>query len=89
MVVDCLKSDFNLEIDPDTIKAAVRRSFLLGLALEFRQGYTKAEFCLPAEVAKNPNPHINLPNISNPEFMAELAEKVWEVFDAEIEGLVP
>ena len=89
MVVDCLKSDFNLEIKPETIKAAVRRSFMLGLALEFRQGYTKSEFCLPAEVAKTPNPNINLPNISNPEFMAELAEKVWAVFDAELEGLLP
>lgn len=89
MVADCLKSDFNLEIKPEKIKAAVRRSFLLGLALEFRQGYTKSEFCLPAEVAKNPNPHIKLPNISNPEFMAELAEKVWAVFDAELKEFHP
>ncbi|MCD6582211.1 MAG: aldehyde:ferredoxin oxidoreductase [Desulfuromusa sp.] len=89
MVVDCLKSDFNLEIKAEKIKAAVRRSFLLGLALEFRQGYTKDEFCLPAEVAKNPNPHIKLPNISNPEFMAELTEKVWAVFDAELKELHP
>ncbi len=89
MVVDCLKSDFNLEIKADEIKAAVRRAFLLGLALEFRQGYTKAEYCLPAEVAKNPNPHIKLPNISNPEFMAELADKVWAVFDKELAGLAP
>ncbi|MDA3902850.1 MAG: aldehyde:ferredoxin oxidoreductase [Desulfuromusa sp.] len=89
MVVDCLQSDFNLEIKPEEIKAAVRRSFLRGLALELRQGYTKAEFCLPAEVAKNPNQHIKLPNISNPEFMNELAEKVWGVFDKELDGLIP
>jgi len=89
MVVDCLKSDFNLEIEAEKIKAAVRRAFLLGLALEFRQGYTKAEYCLPAEVANNPNSHINLPNISNPEFMAELADKVWAVFDKELAGLAP
>ena len=89
MVVDCLKSDFNLEIEAEKIKAAVRRAFLLGLALEFRQGYTKAEYCLPAEVANNPNSHINLPNISNPEFMEELADKVWAVFDKELAGLAP
>ena len=87
-IATCLKSDFNLDVEPLKIKAAVRRSFLLGLALEFRQGYTKAEFSLPAEVTKNPNPHINLPNISNPEFMAELAEKVWAVFDREIDGIL-
>ncbi|MDX2480200.1 MAG: aldehyde ferredoxin oxidoreductase C-terminal domain-containing protein [Desulfuromusa sp.] len=88
MVVDCLKSDFDLEIKAEEIKAAVRRSFMRGLALEFRQGYTKAEFCLPAEVAKNPNQNIKLPNISNPEFMDELAEKVWEIFDKELDGLI-
>jgi len=87
-ITTCLKSDFNLEVDPLEIKAAVRRSFLLGLALEFRQGYTKADFSLPAEVANNPNPNIKLPNISNPEFMAELSEKVWAVFDKELEGLL-
>lgn len=88
-IATCLKSDFNLEINPQKIKAAVRRSFLLGMALEFRQGYTKEEFSFPAEVANNPNPNIELPNISNPEFMAELSEKVWEVFDKELEGLIP
>ena len=87
MVVDCLKSDFDLEIKPEKIKAAVRRAFLLGLALERRQGYTKPEYCLPAEVSKNPNQNINLPNISNPEFMNELAEKVWGVFDKELKNL--
>ncbi|MCK4503354.1 MAG: aldehyde:ferredoxin oxidoreductase, partial [Desulfuromonadales bacterium] len=89
MVTDCLKSDFNLDIEPGEIKAAVRRSFLLGLALEFRQGYTKSEFCLPAEVSDNPNPNIKLPNISNPEFMNELAEKVWRIFDKELINILP
>jgi len=79
-------SDFNLEIDPIKIKDAVRRSFMLAMSLEFRQGYTKEEFSLPAEVSENPNPNINLPNITNPEFMAELSDKVWAVFDKELEG---
>ncbi len=87
MVVDCLKSEFNLEIDPNKIKEAVRRAFLYAMALEFRQGYTKEEFSLPTEVWKNPNPNINLPNITNPEFMAELSEKVWAVFDKELEEI--
>jgi len=87
-IAACIKSDFNLEIKPADIKAAVRRSFLMGMALEFRQGYTKSEFCLPAEVTKNPNRSINLPNISNPDFMDELAEKVWNIFDNELKEIL-
>ena len=89
MVADCLKSELKLDIEPDAIRAAVRRAFMLGLAMEFRQGYTKAEFCLPAEVINKPNPNIKLPNITSPEFIAELEEKVWAVFDKEIDGLLP
>jgi aldehyde:ferredoxin oxidoreductase len=87
-IATILKSDFNLDVDPLKIKAAVRRSFLLGMALEFRQGYTKEEFSLPAEVANNPNSNIDLPNISSPEFMTELSEKVWAVFDKELEDVL-
>ncbi|MCW8860174.1 MAG: aldehyde:ferredoxin oxidoreductase, partial [Deltaproteobacteria bacterium] len=89
MVVDCLKSDFELEVDPNEIKAAVHRAFILGLALEFRQGYTKEEYSLPQEVFDNPNPNIKLPNITTPEFIAELEEKVWRVFDKELERITP
>ena len=89
MVADCLKSEHNLELDPEDIRAAVRRAFLRGLAMEFRQGYSKKEYCLPAEVAKHPNPNINLPNITNPEFTGELEKRVWEVFDKELAGLLP
>jgi len=88
MVVDCLKSELNLEIEATAIRAAVKRAFLRAMALEFRQGYTKEEFDLPREVSEKPNPHINLPNITNLEFMTELTEKVWAVFDKELEGIL-
>lgn len=88
MVVDCLKSEFNLEVSTDDIRAAVRRAFLRGLALELRQGYTKAEFCLPAEVSEDPNSHINLPNITSSEFIAQLEKRVWEIFEPELEGIL-
>jgi aldehyde:ferredoxin oxidoreductase len=88
MVVDCLKSEFDLDVSIDNIRAAVRRAFLRGLALELRQGYAKAEFCLPAEVSENPNQNIKLPNITNPEFIEKLEKRVWEIFDAELEGLL-
>jgi aldehyde:ferredoxin oxidoreductase len=88
MVVDCLQSELNLDVSAEDIRAAVRRSFLRGLALELRQGYTKAEFCLPAEVSENPNQNIKLPNITSPEFSDELQKRVWEIFEPELEGLL-
>ena len=89
MVVDCLKSECNLEVTTDEIAAAVRRAFLRGLALELRQGYQKSEYTLPAEVWENPNPNITLPNITSPAFIAELQQRVWAVFEPELEGLLP
>ncbi len=89
MVVDCLKSEFNLEVTTENLAAAVRRAFLRGLALELRQGYEKGEYTLPAEVWEQPNPNIKLPNITNPEFMAELQKRVWAVFEPEMAGLLP
>lgn len=88
MVVDCLKSEFDFAITTDEIRAAVRRAFLRGMALEFRQGYGKDEFRIPAEVYKNPNPNIKLPDITNPEFLKKLEARVWEIFEPELEGLL-
>lgn len=88
MVVDCLKSELDLDVSAEDIRAAVRRSFLRGLALELRQGYTKAEFCLPAEVSDNPNKNIKLPNITTPEFIEKLEKRVWEIFEPELEELL-
>ncbi len=85
LVTSCLKSEFGLEITIEAIRAAVRRAFLRGLALELRQGYSKAEFCLPAEVFEKPNPNIQLPCITAPEFIAELERRVWAIFEPELE----
>jgi aldehyde:ferredoxin oxidoreductase len=89
MVVDCLKSEFNLNVTTEALAAAVRRAFLRGLALELRQGYEKDEYTLPAEVWERPNPNIKLPNITSQDFIAELQKRVWEVFEPEMEGLLP
>ena len=89
MVVDCLKSEFGLEVTAEDLAAAVRRAFLLGLALELRQGYDKSEYTLPAEVWERPNPNIKLPTITSPEFIAELQKRVWDIFDPELAGLLP
>lgn len=87
MVVDCLKGEFGFEVSAEEIQAAVRRSFMLGLFLELRQGYVKDEFRVPAEVYENPNPHIKLPSITHPEFLKELERKVWEIFEPELEEM--
>ncbi len=88
MVVDCLKSELNLDVSAADIRAAVERAFLRGLALELRQGYTKAEFCLPAEVSETPNLNIKLPNITSTEFFAELEKRVWSIFEPKLAGLL-
>jgi aldehyde:ferredoxin oxidoreductase len=87
MVTSCLQSEFGLEISAAAIKAAVKKAFLRGLALELRQGYSKAEFRLPQEVFDSPNPHIQLPRITSPEFIAELEQRVWEIFEPQLAGL--
>jgi aldehyde:ferredoxin oxidoreductase len=89
MVVDCLKSELGLEVTTENLAAAVHRAFLLGLALELRQGYEKEEYTLPAEVWEQPNANIKLPNITSPEFIAELQKRVWEVFEPQLAGLLP
>lgn len=89
MVVDSLRSEFGFEVSIEAIAAAVRRAFLRGLALELRQGYSKAEFALPAEVFEQPNSNIQLPNIATVEFFSELEKRVWAVFEAELPGLLP
>ena len=88
MVVDCLKSEFGLDVSIDNLRFAVRRAFLRGLALELSQGYSKAEFRLPAEVFENPNQNIKLPNITSPEFIEKLEKRVWEIFEPELAGLL-
>jgi len=85
MVVDCLKSDFNLEVTEEDLRAAVHRAFILGLIMEKQQGYTEAEYALPAEVAKIPNPHIKIPDISNLAYIEQLSQRVWAVFKPEME----
>jgi aldehyde:ferredoxin oxidoreductase len=89
-VVDCLKSECGVEVTVEEIAASVRRAFLRGLALELRQGYTKAEFTLPAEVFEQPNGAIKLPPVvASKPFFEELSKRVWAVFEPELEGLLP
>ena len=87
MVVDCLKAEHGIKVTERDLIAAVKRAFLRGLALELRQGYSKDEFCLPAEVTEKPNLNIALPKLTSPQFLAELETRVWQVFDRELQAL--
>ena len=88
MVVDCLAAEHGLKVTREELQAAVKRAFLRGLVLEQRQGYGKQEYCLPAEVTAQPNRNITLPDLTTPEFLAELETGVWEIFDRDIQELI-
>lgn len=72
----------------EEITAAVRRSYLRGLALELRQGYSDDEYSLPSQIFEFDNDNVNLPKFITPEFFAALKERVWQVFKPEMEGLL-
>ena len=78
-----------LQVSSADLVAAVRRAYLRGLALELRQGYHDADYAVPSQVYKSPNPNLKLPSFLTPEFMAQLKEKVWAAFLPEMAGLLP
>jgi aldehyde:ferredoxin oxidoreductase len=84
-----IRAATGLELSVAELEAAVRRAFLRGLALERRQGYSDAEYTLPARVFEEPNRHVKLPQFVTREFFAELQRRVWEVFAPEMQGLLP
>ncbi|MDO3377225.1 aldehyde ferredoxin oxidoreductase C-terminal domain-containing protein [Geoalkalibacter halelectricus] len=85
MVRTCLRSEHGLEVSAADLRTAVRRAFLRGLVLELRQGYTREEYTLPAEMFDDPNPHLKVPRIGTREFFQELSERVWAVFEEELD----
>ena len=87
LIVDAVKAATGLEVTAGDLTAAVRRAFMLGLALERKQGYSDAEYALPSLVFDKPNPNIKLPRFVTPEFFAALKERVWEVFEKEMPKL--
>jgi aldehyde:ferredoxin oxidoreductase len=89
MVEDCLQSEFGLQVKAGELRAAVKRAFLFGMALELRQGYTREEYCLPPETFENPNDNIKLPNLALPAFFNELSRRVWDIFEPQLQGLLP
>ena len=89
LITRAIKEATGLTVTSGEIVAAVRRAYLRGLALELRQGYADEEYTLPAQVFDNPNPQVTLPAFITPEFFAQMKKSIWEIFTAEMEGLLP
>ena len=64
-----------------------RRSFVRALWLERKQGYDRSDCTLPSDVFDRPNPNLGIPPFVTREFFAELSDRVWAVFDKEIEEI--
>ncbi len=82
-----LAEEVGLHVTREELLAAVRRAFIRALWLERKQGYTRADYTLPAEVFDRPNPALEIEPFITREFFGELSEQVWAVFDREIADL--
>jgi aldehyde:ferredoxin oxidoreductase len=85
--VMALKHEIGLEITPQELLAAVRRAFLRALSLERKQGYERPDYKLPSEVFDRPNTKLGIAPFVTREFFSELSDRVWPVFEAEMEAL--
>jgi aldehyde:ferredoxin oxidoreductase len=86
-VVEALKQEIGFEVTSAELLAAVRRSFVRALWLERKQGYDRSEYTLPSEVFDRPNPNLGVPAFVTREFFSQLSDRVWAVFDPEIDQI--
>ncbi len=82
-----LKHEVGLDVSKEDLLAAVRRSFVRALWLERKQGFERADYTLPGQVFDDPNPALKAKPFLTREFFDELSDRVWKVFDAEIDAL--
>ncbi|HGY90829.1 MAG TPA: FHA domain-containing protein [Planctomycetes bacterium] len=69
-----------LEIDPETLKRCVLRTFLRGYRLEKDAGFTSDDYAMPSEVHQE-YPQIDLEHFNSREFFEALKDKVTARFD--------
>jgi len=77
-----------IETTPGELRQVVLRTYLRGYRIEKRQGFTQADYDMPAEVHR-PCPSIDLPDFNTEEFFAELKRRVLERFDALLKTELP
>jgi aldehyde:ferredoxin oxidoreductase len=87
VIARVVRAAAGLDITTTDLELAARRIYLRGLTLELRQGYTDAEYTLPAQVFQGPNPAVRLPAFITPEYVRELKRRVWDAFGPELEEL--
>jgi aldehyde:ferredoxin oxidoreductase len=85
--VEGLKHEIGFEVTTAELLAAVRRSFVRALWLERKQGYDRSDYTLPSEVFDRPNPNLSVQPFVTREFFSELSDRVWAVFDKEIDEI--
>jgi aldehyde:ferredoxin oxidoreductase len=89
VIAKAVRAATGLPMTTAQLEQAARRIFLRGLALELKQGYTDAEYTLPAQVFDHPNPAVQLPAFVTRDYLRELKKRVWKAFGPELEDLDP
>ncbi len=79
------KDFYGVEVTREDLVHATQCTYLRGLLLERKQGATLDDYVLPTRVYQR-NPNVQLPHFITPEFWRELRQRVFQAFDAQIEG---
>ncbi len=86
--LNALEIGADLKITEKELLSAVRQSFIHALWLERKQGYTREEYTVPAQIFDKPNLALKGEVFLTREFFDRLSDQVWEIFDKEIADLV-
>jgi hypothetical protein len=74
-MAEAIRALTGLDVNVQQIQDTIRRVFLRGYRLELRQGFTDADYVMPAE-SHDEYPQIELPHFNSPEFFSKLKERV-------------
>ena len=88
-ILDAIKDWTGVPMTEQELQDGVMRTYLRGLLLERKQGFTDEDYVLPERVYERQE-HIKVPQFITPEFWTELRNRVLKGFDKRIEefGLV-
>ena len=88
-ILDAIKDLKGIPMTEQELKDGVMRTYLRGLLLERKQGFTEEDYVLPARVYERQE-HIKVPQFITPDFWAELRSRVLKGLDKRIDefGLV-
>jgi aldehyde:ferredoxin oxidoreductase len=84
-IAEALQEAAGLDVKPEDLAAAVRRTYLRGYRIEKEQGFVADDYGMPEE-AHAECPEIQLPHFNTKAFFGELRMRVLARFDAELEA---